>query len=114
MRERLPDRRASEVMEFNHIETNGNKSPFTSTVGFYPDGRIGEMFIYAQKSDSAIGLICHDAAVLISIALQCGATIDELRASVARTAMDGGKPQSIIGTALDVLAVREAENGEGS
>lgn len=113
MCERLPGRRASEVLEFHHIEANGNKSPFTSTIGFYADGRIGEMFIYAQKADSAIGLICHDAAVLISIALQCGATIEELRSSVARTSIEGGRPQSIIGTALDVLAAREAEGGKG-
>ena len=107
MRERLRHRRYSEVVEFDHFEVNGSRTPYTSTIGYYEDGRIGEMFIYAQKGDSAIGLICHDAAVLISIALQYGASITEMQDAVARTQTDAGRPQSVIGTALDVLAEEE-------
>lgn len=104
MRERLPGRRPSEVIEFNHIETNGNRSPFVATVGRYLDGRVGEVFLDAPRADSAVGILCHDAAVVMSIALQHGASIQELKDSVARTKLEAGQPQSVIGSALDVIA----------
>lgn len=109
MRNRLPPRRASEVIEFTHIETNGNKSPYVATIGQYPDGRIGEVFLDAPKKDSAVGILCHDAAVLISIALQHGVEIGEMQEAVARTKIEDGLPQSVIGTTLDVLKSAEGQ-----
>ena len=109
MRMRLPNRRRSEVIEVKHTETNGSKTPYVLTAGFYEDDRVGEVFIDAPKADSTLGIICHDSAVLISIALQHGATVKEMQASVARTKLKGGLPQSVIGTVLDVLARVEKE-----
>ncbi|BCH33212.1 hypothetical protein MesoLjLc_51420 [Mesorhizobium sp. L-8-10] len=103
----MPPRRPSRVVGFEHTEANGNKSKFVGTFGFYLDGRLGEVFIDAPKNDSQIGAICHDAAVVLSIALQHGASIAELRDAVARTKLERGQPQSVIGTVIDVMAKEE-------
>ena len=46
-RVRLPDRRAAETVELEH---GGQR--FTVTVGFYPDGRPGEVFTHGARSGS--------------------------------------------------------------
>lgn len=112
-RERLPQRRRTETFDIQHVETSGASSPYVLSVGLYDNGRIGEVFIDSPKNGSTLGLICHDAAVLISIALQHGASIEELRSSVARQSDDilspGGLPQSVIGSVLDELARKQEE-----
>lgn len=108
-RERLSNRRLSEVFSFSHLEQTGASTPYVATVGYYDDLRIGEVFIDAVKNESAIGLLCHDAAVLISIALQHGASIEEMRGAIARTQNKDGAPQSVIGTVLDELAAKEKD-----
>lgn len=106
-RERLPERRRSVTIDIVHIETNGISQPYLITLGLYADGRVGEVFIDSPKNGSTLGLICHDAAVVISIALQHGAPVEELRMSVARHSDDilspGEHPQSVIGSVLDAI-----------
>jgi hypothetical protein len=113
MREKLPERRQSETFEIEHIETTGARSPYVLTIGQYPDGRIGEVFVDSPKNGSTLGLICHDAAVLISIALQHGATIEEMRSAVARQSDEilaaGEAPQSVIGSVLDEIARKQVD-----
>ncbi len=41
MRERLPMRRASEVMEFLHVSLLGHPVPHTAALALYNDGRVG-------------------------------------------------------------------------
>jgi len=65
MRERLPNRRHAETFS---VEAMGLK--FRATVGRYPDGRIGEIFLTNHKAGSAAGIMASDAAVMASIALQ--------------------------------------------
>lgn len=117
MRERLPSRRRSETFDIVHEDTSGAKSPYLLTVGLYDDDRIGEVFIDSPKNGSTLGLICHDAAVVISIALQHGASIEELRASVARQSdeilSEGLAPQSVIGSVLDEMARKQEEYHAG-
>lgn len=117
MRERLPSRRRSETFDIVHEDTSGAKSPYLLTVGLYDDDRIGEVFIDSPKNGSTLGLICHDAAVVISIALQHGASIEELRASVARQSDDilanGHAPQSVIGSVLDEMARKQGDYHAG-
>jgi len=62
-------------------------------------GRLIEAFISSGKPGSALEAAARDAAVLISLALQYGAPLDELRAAVTRG--DKGEPSSVIGAALD-------------
>lgn len=56
--------------------------------GFYDDGRLGEVFFNTRKIGSKIDTILRDVALLVSVALQYGATIDELSKSAIR-APDG-------------------------
>lgn len=118
MRERLPDRRQSEAVEtvcvWGAATTQEVHEPLLVTYGRYPDGRIGEVFINSMaeaqgKLASRTLSLQQDVAVLISIALQHGAPIEELRAAVGRGEVNAmGKvrsmPHTIAGTVLDALA----------
>jgi hypothetical protein len=66
-RERLPDRRAAEFVEFEH----GGRH-WTATIGRFKDGRLAEVFLHAGK-DSPLLNLAQDAAIIASIALQFGA-----------------------------------------
>lgn len=69
-RERLPNRRAAELVEFQHGERR-----WTATVGRFPDGALAEIFLHAGK-DTPVLALAQDAAILASIALQHGAPAD--------------------------------------
>ncbi len=122
MRERLPDRRTGESVEVVHVwgaaTSQEIHEPFLVTFGRYPDGRIGEVFIDSLaeargKLASRTVDLQKDVAVLISIALQHGASIAELSAAVGRSDVNlMGRPTSmpatIAGTVLDALAAEPA------
>ena len=71
------------------------------TAGFFPSGDLGEVFIDIGKTGADIQSITHDAAVVVSIAIQCGASISEMHHAVLRDA--DGVPVSVIGAILDGL-----------
>lgn len=102
-RERLPNCRRNETQEFERDGTS-----VTMTIGFYPDGRPGEVFLNAGHADSTIDVLLHDAAIGISIALQYGATLQELAHAMKRDKF--GIASSLIGAALDRITPREAIN----
>ena len=102
MREKLPTRRNSQVLRFDHFSPLGHPSPYTATIGYYDDWRIGEVFLDGKMQSSEAGALAQDAAVLISIALQHGVPISEMQAAMARG--ENSRPHSIIGTTLDLLA----------
>ncbi len=54
-RERLPDRRQAETVDLWH---GGQR--FHVTIGQYPDGRPGEVFIHGAKPGSDTVLLCDD------------------------------------------------------
>jgi len=123
MREPLPTRRRSYSVEVTHAWGVGTPQeihePLLVTIGLYDDDRIGEVFIdsTAEKlgrlSQRTIDLQ-KDTAVMISIALQHGVPIEELRAATARAETNVmGKmrilPATIAGTVLDVLASEQAK-----
>jgi hypothetical protein len=93
-RDRLPNKRACETIAF---ERDG--SHYQLTVGFYPDGRPGEIFLNADRSNSLLDVLASDAAILASIALQYGAPLDEIRHAMKRDA--AGNASGPIGAALD-------------
>ncbi len=66
-RERLPDRRQAETVDLWH---GGRR--YHLTVGKYPDGRPGEIFLHGAKPGSDTDLLCDDIGVLISRLLQHG------------------------------------------
>jgi hypothetical protein len=66
-RELLPNRRIGETFE---LEVAGLR--YTVTIGRFPDGRVGEIFLNTD-SNSATDTNAHHSATVCSIALQCGA-----------------------------------------
>jgi hypothetical protein len=115
-REALPDRRLSTTVNFHH-SFDGGLQPLTATVSFYPRGdggpltadfsRPGEVFLEtSQKASTGMSHAARDIGLLISIALQHGATIEEMRTSVARG--HSGQAHSIAGSALDAVAAEMA------
>src|SRR6266481_6313138 len=97
VRERLPNRRPAETFE---LEAGGLR--YRATVGRYPDGCIGEIFLTNHKAGSQAGILASDAAVAASLALQYGTPIETLRHALMR---DGrGKPSGPLGVVMDMLA----------
>jgi hypothetical protein len=96
-RAQLPNRRRCESFEFRHAGLD-----FTLAAGFYPDGRVGEIFLSSRKPGSPIEAIARDAAVTVSIALQFGADLQTIRAALTKD--HDGHPATLLGAALDVLA----------
>ncbi|MDB5616592.1 hypothetical protein [Tardiphaga sp.] len=90
----LPHRRASQTIEF---VLDGSR--YQMTVGSFPDGSVGEIFLNADRADSLLDVLASDAAILASLALQYGCPLDAILHAVKR---DGrGVPASPIGAALD-------------
>jgi hypothetical protein len=90
-RERLPNRRAAELIDFGHA---GRK--WTATVGRFADGRIAEVFLDTPKA-SAIGELAADAAIVASLALQSGCQLETLRHALA------GRNAGPLGAALGLV-----------
>ena len=98
-RRALPQRRNCETFD---IDYGGLNKQHTVTVGFYDDGSPGEVFIDGGKSGEQVQAIAHDGAVLLSMALQHGVSLDTIRHAITR---DGqGQPSSIVGVVVDRLA----------
>jgi hypothetical protein len=96
-RQQLPNRRFSETFE---LEVAGLR--YTATVGCFPDGRIGEIFLNNHKSNSAADTNARDSAIVCSIALQYGAHIETIRRALCRDSH--GNASGPLGEALDVIA----------
>jgi hypothetical protein len=95
-RERLPDRRPAETFD---IEAGGLR--YRATIGRYPDGRIGEIFLTNHKAGSQAGILASDAAVAASLALQYGTPLDVIRKALMRDVR--GNALVPLGAALDML-----------
>jgi hypothetical protein len=91
-RERLPNRRGHELLDFEHAGFR-----FTAGVGRFPDGRLAEIFLNGAKIGTPIDVNARDAAIVASLALQHGAAPDELRRALTRNG-DGsaGGPLAVL------------------
>jgi hypothetical protein len=97
IRERLPNRRLSITW---NLDAGGLR--YTASVGHYPDGRIGEIFLVNHKAGSQAGIMASDSAVLCSLLLQHAVPLDVIRKSLARDSH--GKPSGPLTVVLDRLA----------
>ncbi|MGW8257396.1 MAG: vitamin B12-dependent ribonucleotide reductase, partial [Thermoguttaceae bacterium] len=70
-RERLPDTRSSITHKFN---ISGHEGYIT--VGLYPDGRPGELFITMAKEGSTVGGLMDCFGTAVSMSLQYGVPLD--------------------------------------
>jgi hypothetical protein len=100
LRERLPNRRATETFTF---ELDGLR--FTASVSRFPDGRIGELFVNNHKAGNQVDTNARDAAILLSFALQHGADVDAIRKALCRDS--SGRALGPVSRALDILAERD-------
>lgn len=115
MRLRPDARRPAEMFNVIHKTPDGVDFEFMLSIGrVNPDftGAINEVFVdipWSGKSQTSLTtLAAKDAALLISIALQHGATIDELADGMGRSEYpEMGKsverPHTMIGTILNTL-----------
>ena len=103
IRRSLPQRRAAETFDMRFWN-----QPFTVTVGFYPDGTPGEVFIDGGKTGQDIQSTARDAAVVLSLALQHGVPPETIRHAVTRGASE--EPASILGAVADHLPTLTAED----
>jgi ribonucleoside-diphosphate reductase alpha chain len=100
-RVRLPNRRTCESFE---LEVDGLR--YTCSLGRFPNGRVGEVFLSNHKSNSAADVNARDAAIVTSIALQFGADLETIRRALCRDSQ--GRASGPLGVALDLLAAAEA------
>lgn len=104
VRERLPDRRAHEVLELWH-----RNICYFFGVGRYDDGRPAEVFIDAAKSGADAQIVARDGAIMLSLLLQHGCPIHVIRHALSRE--EDGAPQGPLGLLADLLA---ADAGDGA
>ena len=99
-RSRLPNRRPSETFA---LDCNGLS--YLATISRFQDGRLAEIFISNAKAGSHSDAAAKDAAVVASIALQHGVSVDVIRHALLRDSH--GRASSPLGAALDVVVERE-------
>jgi len=89
----LPNRRDSQLIDFEH---DGIR--YTVGASRFDDGRLGEIFIDCERRGSAAETASRDGAVLASLALQHGVSVDVLRHALTQTR--DGSPAGPVGVAL--------------
>jgi len=99
-RARLPNRRLAESFE---LEVAGLR--YTATIGRFPDGAIGEIFLQNHKPGSQSDSNARDAAVAASLALQHGCPLETLQRALLRDPQ--GRPSTPLGAAIDIIAQRQ-------
>jgi len=80
-RNRLPNRRLAKTFE---LEVEG--LCYTASVGCFPEGTIGELFLSNDRSNSSADSTARDSAIVLSIAFQHGADLEAIRQALAATA----------------------------
>jgi hypothetical protein len=93
----LPQRRPAETFQLRFWN-----QPVSVTVGYYEDGAPGEIFVDAGKSGQDVQSTARDAAVVLSLALQHGATVATIKHAVTRSG--NGEAASIVGAIIDQLS----------
>jgi hypothetical protein len=102
IRERLPDRRASETFDVGIVGRQ-----YRCTISRFADGRLAEVFLSNNKSGSDSDTAARDSAIVCSIALQFGSDVETIRKALCR---DGrGNASGPLGVALDMLASAQRE-----
>lgn len=95
-RHRLAQRRYSETRDIVF-----NNTVYSMTVGF-EEGEALEVFLGMEKSAGTMAdVAARDQAILISIALQHGASLQTLADAMTKTA--AGEPEGLAGVALQQM-----------
>jgi hypothetical protein len=100
-RTRLPNRRAHELIEFEHAGFR-----YVAGLGRFADGRVAEIFLNAAKGGTPLDVTARDAAIVASIALQHGAPAEALQHALTRNG--DGTASGPLGALLDLLTATAA------
>jgi hypothetical protein len=100
----LPQRRSAETFQLRFWN-----QPVSVTVGYYEDGTPGEIFDDAGKTGQDVQSTARDAAIVLSLALQHGATVATIRHAVTRSG--NGEAASILGAIIDQLSAFPSDIG---
>ena len=101
-RSRLPNRRPSLTFNFQC-----GPHHYTATVSYFPGtDQLAEIFLGNGRAGSDIDAAAKDSAVVASMALQHGVSVDTIRRALLRDPR--GVASSPLGVALDLLADSEA------
>lgn len=95
-RTRLPFRHINHRYKFHF---GGQR--YYGEIGFYPNWRIGEMFLDCGRPGTDLQHMARDLGVAVSLGLQHGLPIGELREAVTR--LDDGSPAGPLGAFLDII-----------
>lgn len=84
-------------------QNSGRPKPFEVSIGYYggKGGAVGEVFIAGSKSGTDFDGVCRDSAVLLSLALQYGVSLETIGHAVTRNS--DGSPSTIVGKIVDEL-----------
>jgi len=99
-RQRLPNRREHELLNFEH----GGIS-YTVGIGRFENGQLAEIFLNTAKHGTAVDVTARDAALAASLLLQHGCSVDTLRQALTRNG--DGSGSGPLAHALDLLAERQ-------
>jgi hypothetical protein len=108
-RERLPARRRCETFDFD-VPAGAATLRYTASIGRYPDGRVGEVFLTNHKAGSGADVNARDAAIAASFALQHGADIEDIRKALCRET--DGRASGPLGAALDLISKLQQEDSQ--
>lgn len=95
-REVLPNRREIETFKFFHENIR-----YHCSFSRYSDGRIAEIFVDAGKVNAGVQTLMRDGAIIISLALQHGASLATIKH--AMTMGENDLPASPLGKLLEVV-----------
>jgi hypothetical protein len=107
IRTALPNRRHAERIRFEHGEL-GREQTFFGTLG-YPDlsgEQPLEIFLAGGKPGSSLDAMSRDFAVVVSIALQSGVPLEDMRQAITR--LDDGSAAGPGGKLLDLIGGADA------
>ncbi len=97
MRQPLPPRRHAETFNLRFWGQD-----WQVTVGYYADHvSVGEIFVSGGKSGTEAVALARDAAIILSFALQHGASLSDIRHAITRN--QDGSPSTIVGAILDEM-----------
>jgi hypothetical protein len=102
MRERLPNRRASETFMFEVANLH-----YHCTFSRTTDGRVLEIFLSNTKPSSQSDANAKDSAIAASLALQFGCELATLQHAILRDAR--GHASTPLGVAIDLIVKQEEE-----
>lgn len=104
VRRNLPQRRACETrgLHFRSVDCR-------VTIGFYPDGTPGEVFIVGGKIGADFEAAARDGAILLSLALQYGVPLDVIAGALTKNT--DGSPGSLVGAVVADLVATYCDLG---